>query len=80
VAGIWSSGWLADRLGNKSVAAYPIIPAVAFLLAMPLSFAALNTESLVTAFFCFLIPQALNLVWLGPILTSVQHLTLVHRR
>ncbi len=74
VAGIWSGGWLADRLGNKSVAAYPVIPAVAFLLAMPLSFAALNTESLVTAFFCFLIPQALNLVWLGPILTSVQHL------
>ncbi len=76
VAGIWSGGWLADRLGNKSVAAYPTIPAVAFLLAMPLSFAALNTESLVTAFFCFLIPQALNLVWLGPILTAVQHLVL----
>ncbi|MDB4966280.1 MAG: major facilitator family transporter [Myxococcales bacterium] len=74
VAGIWSGGWLADRMGKKSVSVYPVIPAVAFLLATPLSFAALNTHSLALAFVCFLIPQALNLVWLGPILTSVQHL------
>ncbi len=74
IIGIWSGGVLADRLGKKSVSVYPVIPAVAFLLAMPLSFAALNTTSLVTAFVCFTIPQALNLVWLGPILSAVQNL------
>ena len=80
VVGIWSGGWLADRLGGKSVSAHPMTPAVAFFLAMPLSFDALNTSSLVTAFFCFLIPQALNLVWLGPILSAVQNLVAPAKR
>jgi sugar phosphate permease len=74
VVGIWVGGSLGDRLGKTSVSAYPIIPAVAFLLAIPLSFAALNTESLVMAFVCFVVPQALNLMWLGPILSAVQNL------
>ncbi len=61
-------------MAKKSVSAYPVIPAIAFLLAMPFTFVALNTNSPVTTFICFLIPQALNLVWLGPILTAVQNL------
>ncbi len=74
IAGIWGGGVLADRMAKKSVSAYPVIPAIAFLLAMPFTFVALNTNSPVTTFICFLIPQALNLVWLGPILTAVQNL------
>lgn len=74
VAGIWGGGWLADRLGKKSVSNYPLIPAVAFLVAVPLFLAAVNTSSLSIAFVFFLIPQALNLAWLGPILTCVQQL------
>jgi len=72
--GIVGGGMLADRLGSKNRAAYPLIPAVAFMIAMPCFFLAVNTSSLGLAFFLFLIPAGLNLVWLGPILTTVQHL------
>ena len=34
----------------------------------------MNTTSLVWAFLVFLIPTGLNLAWLGPIVTAVQHL------
>lgn len=72
--GIIGGGMLADKLGSKSRSAYPKIPAFAFLLALPCFLVAMNTSSLYLAFPLFLIPAALNLVWLGPILTAVQHL------
>ncbi len=72
--GILGGGMLADRLGARSRSAYPLIPAVAFMIAMPCFFLAVNTSSLGLAFFLFLIPAGLNLAWLGPVITSVQHL------
>ena len=72
--GVWGGGWLADRLGARSKAAYPRIPAIAFLIALPCFFLAVNSSSLTAAFPLFLIPTALNLMWLGPILAAVQHL------
>jgi MFS family permease len=72
--GILGGGMLADRLGVRSKSSYPKIPAVAFLLALPFFLVALNTSSLYVLFPILLIPTALNLVWLGPILTAVQHL------
>ncbi|HVK84165.1 MAG TPA: MFS transporter [Kofleriaceae bacterium] len=72
--GIMGGGILADRMGARSKAAYPRIPAVAFLIAMPCFLIAINTSSLFAAFPLFLVPTALNLMWLGPILTAVQHL------
>ncbi|MDH4385820.1 MAG: MFS transporter [Caulobacter sp.] len=74
VAGVWGGGWLADRFGGKSKAAYPLVPAVAFLIALPCFFLAIGASNLWIAFFLFLIPQGLNLAWLGPIITSIQHL------
>ena len=74
LAGVWGGGWLADRLGKQSKSAYPRIPAVAFLIAMPVFLTAVNTTWLPLTFVLFAIPQALNLVWLGPILASVQAL------
>jgi predicted MFS family arabinose efflux permease len=65
---------LGDRLGARSKAAYPMVAAVAFLIALPCFFLAVNTTNLAIAFFLFLIPQGLNLAWLGPIITSMQHL------
>jgi len=32
------------------------------------------TTDITLAFFIFLVPQALGLVWLGPVITAVQHL------
>lgn len=74
IAGVWGGGVLADKLGAKNPRMYPIIPAIAFVVAMPVFLGAVNTDNLYLAFVLFLIPQGLNLVWLGPILTSVQHL------
>ncbi|MCA3717302.1 MAG: MFS transporter [Brevundimonas sp.] len=81
VIGIWLGGWLADKLG-KGVkrAAYPMVPAVGFIIAVPLFFLAMNVEDKWLAFFLFLIPQALSLAWLGPVITAIQHLVPSHMR
>ena len=72
--GIWGGGAIADRFGGRSRGAYPLTPAIAFLIALPIFFVAVNTRSPVLAFLLFIIPTGLNLAWLGPIITAVQHL------
>jgi MFS family permease len=74
VAGIWAGGTLADRLGQGSKAAYARIPAFAFLAAVPFYAGGVLTTSLPLAFALLLVPQALALMWLGPVLSAVQHL------
>jgi MFS family permease len=90
VVGIWMGGVLADRLGKKSKAAYPLTPAIAFLISVPCFILAMNSGAVVgaimpgsdpngvaaltLAFLIFLIPTGLNLVWLGPITAAVQQL------
>ena len=73
VLGVWLGGMIADRFG-KSKAAYCLVPAIAFLIALPCFFAAVNSPNLALAFVLFLIPQGLNLAWLGPTIAAVQHL------
>jgi MFS family permease len=87
--GIWGGGAVADKLGKRGKAAYPLTPAIAFLIAAPCFIAAMNSpwliglvlpgggssaQQLTLAFLIFLIPTALNLAWLGPITAAVQHL------
>ena len=80
-AGIWLGGWLADKLGGGvRKAAYPLVPAVGFLIAVPLFFLAMNVDNKWLAFLLFLVPQALSLAWLGPVVTAVQHLVPAHMR
>lgn len=74
VLGIWMGGYLADRLGRTSKAAYARVPATAFVLSIPFYAAGMLSTSPWLAFFVFLIPSALGLVWLGPVITSIQHL------
>ncbi|WP_333588178.1 MFS transporter, partial [Phenylobacterium sp.] len=74
VLGVWAGGWLGDRLGQARPQAYLLVPAVAFLIALPCFFMAVQATSLPVAFVLFLIPTGLNLVWLGPVITAVQHL------
>lgn len=74
VLGIWMGGYLADRLGRTSKAAYGLVPAAAFVLSIPFYAAGMLSTSPVLAFVVFLIPSALGLVWLGPVITSIQHL------
>jgi predicted MFS family arabinose efflux permease len=80
VIGVWAGGWLGDRLGPKRPAAYLLVPAGAFLIALPCFFLAIQSQSLALAFVLFIIPQGLNLAWLGPVITAVQHLVPVAQR
>ena len=74
VAGVLGGGWLGDRLGGRDRAAYAMLPAIAFVIAVPLFAGGLLASSVTAAFLFFLVPQALAYVWLGPVLSSVQHL------
>ena len=79
--GIWFGGWLADKLGKGVRRAwYPLVPAIGFIIAVPLFFLAMNVENKWLAFALFLVPQALSLAWLGPVITAVQHLVPAHMR
>lgn len=74
LAGTWLGGWLADRVGKANPGAYALIPAVCFVIAAPAYAAGIFAPSLAVAFILFLVPQALGLAWLGPILAAVQHI------
>ncbi len=72
--GIWMGGYLGDRLGRTSKAAYALVPATAYVLSIPFYAVGMLSTSPVLTFFVFLIPTALGLIWLGPVITSIQHL------
>ena len=73
MAGIWIGGWLADRFGAARRRSYAIIPAIAFLAPCRSTSAAVTSRSLAVSFVLFLVPTALGLVWLGPVLSAIQH-------
>lgn len=72
--GVMAGGVFADWLGGRSRAAYGWLPAVSFLMGVPLFAAGLYSGSAQITFWLFLLPQALVYLWLGPVLTAVQHL------
>lgn len=74
IAGIWTGGMLADRLGAHRRAVYALVPAVAFLVCVPLYGFAIVSENLLMVFILMLLPTALGLAWLGPVLSAIQHL------
>lgn len=89
LSGIWLGGMIADKLSKKGKGAYPMVPAIAFLISAPCFILAMNSAwlieqfapgggspalSLTIAFLIFLIPTGLNLAWLGPVTAAVQHM------
>lgn len=72
--GVFGGGWLADRLGAKDRGIYAKLPAIAWLVTVPLFAAGLTSGSPTLSWFLFLIPHGLNILWLGPVTTAVQHL------
>jgi MFS family permease len=72
--GIWFGGALADRYGAKQRAMYAYIPAIAFLATLPFYAAGVLSTTLWISFAVLLVPTALGLAWLGPVLAAVQHL------
>jgi MFS family permease len=78
--GIWLGGVLADRYGDERRGMYAFIPAIAFIATLPFYVAGVLSTTLWISFAVLLVPTALGLAWLGPVLTAVQHLVPAHMR
>jgi predicted MFS family arabinose efflux permease len=74
VAGVLLGGALGDRLGAHDRAYFAWVPALAFAIGVPLYAAGIFSSSPWIAFALFIVPSALAYIWLGPILSAVQHL------
>ena len=74
IPGIVLGSYIADRIGARDRRAYAIVPAVAFLCVLPCYVIGTALPMGPAAVVFFLIPAALQLVWLGPVITAVQHL------
>lgn len=74
IAGVLAGGWLGDRLGSRDRAYFGYLPALAFVVGVPFFAAGIMADSVPLAFVLFLLPQALAYIWLGPVLSAVQHL------
>jgi MFS family permease len=72
--GVFAGGWLADRLGHIDRGWYARLPAIAWAITAPTFVAGFFAPSLWVAWPLLLIPNALNILWLGPVITAVQHL------
>ncbi len=74
IAGVLAGGWLGDRLGRRDRAFHGYLPALAFVIGALLFAAGISATDVRIAFVMLLIPQAMAYIWLGPVLSAVQHL------
>lgn len=74
IIGIWLGGVYGDKFGQNNKSAYAIVPAIAFLITIPFYFFGVLTETLAITGALLIIPTAFGLAWLGPVISSVQHL------
>ncbi|MEO8141483.1 MAG: MFS transporter [Sphingomicrobium sp.] len=72
--GVFGGGWLADRLGQGDRSWYARLPMIAWAITAPLFIVGLMAPNVWVAWPFLLIPNALNILWLGPVVTAVQHL------
>jgi MFS family permease len=73
-AGVFAGGWFADRLGHADRGWYAKLPAFAWLISAPAWALGLMAPNLWVAWPLLLVGNALNILWLGPVTTAVQHL------
>jgi MFS family permease len=78
--GIWFGGALADRYGQKQRKMYAFIPAIAFVATVPFYVIGVLSTTLWLSLAVLLVPTALGLTWLGPVLAAVQHLVPANMR
>lgn len=78
--GVFAGGWFADRAGQGDRGVYARLPAFAWLICVPFFAGGFLTDNVTLAWFLFLIPNGLNILWLGPVNTAVQHLVPPHMR
>jgi predicted MFS family arabinose efflux permease len=72
IAGIWLGGFLSDKLAARSKRVYATVPACAFIGTIPFYAAGISSDTLWIALALMLVPTALGLVWLGPVIAAVQ--------
>jgi MFS family permease len=80
IVGIWSGGVITDRVGEKHKSAYALIPAIAFVATLPFYVVGVLSTTLWMSIAVMIVPIALGLAWLGPILAAVQHLVPANMR
>jgi len=78
--GVFGGGLLADRIGASDRGNYARLPAVAWAITAPLFVAGFLSPTPTLAWLLLFIPNALNILWLGPLVTAVQHLVPAHMR
>ncbi len=74
VTGVLMGGVFADRLGKSDRGAYAKLPAIAWILCVPLFAGGFLTDNVTLAWFLLLIPNGLTILWLGPVTTAIQNL------
>lgn len=79
VIGIACGSWIADRQGAKNPRYFVWVPAAAYLLCIPAYALVLMNAGTAfdtpVGFILLLIAQALGLMWMGPVLASLHHIT-----
>lgn len=78
--GVFMGGVLADRLGGWDKGWYAKLPMIAWAISAPMFMFGLSAPMWWLGWLLLLIPNGLNILWLGPISTSIQHLVPRHMR
>ena len=74
LSGIWLGGFAADRFGQHHRSRYALYPAIAFIATVPFYFVGVLSTSVWMFMAVSLVPTAIGLAWLGPVLAAVQQL------
>ncbi len=80
VFGVYSGGVLADRLGKSDRGAYAKVSGFAWICTAPFFIAAFLSPSPMWAWLLLVVPNALNILFVGPMTTAAQHLVPANMR
>ncbi len=78
--GLWISGYLVDKVGQRRPAAYAILPGCATLLCLPFLFGVVYAQSWPMALALIIPPSALGTAYLAPALAMIQNAVPSERR
>jgi predicted MFS family arabinose efflux permease len=79
-AGVWLGGVIADGVRTRRASAYALVPAVTYGLCLPAYLLVFLSHSLALASLLLLVPTALGVAWLGPVIGAVTMLAPAHMR
>lgn len=72
--GVLAGGRLADNMGQRDCANYLKLPAMAWLTTLPLLILGFLAHTPWAVWLLLVIPCGLNILWIGPVTTAIQHL------